>query len=196
MTEQTIDTTVSTQVDAAVTDAAQTEAKKAKEKKTVAVSKAELTVEYLKSKLELRTQVFLLVGDQYVELLEGAEPIEVTLKDGSTQMVTLATAEQIDGLDLVKYQNFFHLADGPTTRKGDFAGTRRPTDGYYSVVLNGVNYSGKQLAWFYENGNWDMPKVSRATGEAKPKKEAKPHQDRGFAPLSPAAVAAAKAAAG
>jgi hypothetical protein len=44
--------------------------------------------------------------------------------------------------------------DTPKAKKGNVAGTVREKDGYHSIVLLGVNYSGKQLKHFYETGSW------------------------------------------
>lgn len=44
----------------------------------------------------------------------------------------------------------------PSSRcpEGSFAGTVRPTDDYYSVVLLGFNYSGNRLIHLIETGEW------------------------------------------
>lgn len=46
---------------------------------------------------------------------------------------------------------------------GSFAGTVRPTDGYYSVVLKGFNYSGNRLIHLLEHGEWpaEAERISR-----------------------------------
>jgi hypothetical protein len=100
----------------------------------------------------------------------------------------------VEGQPDVVYDNFYWLVDTAASRKGDFAGSRRPVDGYYSVVLAGTNYSGKQLAGFYETGVWPVIARGRVAGEPK-EKEAKVHEVRTFVPLSPAAREAARAAA-
>jgi hypothetical protein len=76
----------------------------------------------------------------------------------------------------------------PKAKKGDVAGTVREKDGYHSVVLLGVNYSGKQLKHFYETGSWatffrkksqvtvaikEKGKAKVTKAESKPKVEAK-----------------------
>jgi hypothetical protein len=38
--------------------------------------------------------------------------------------------------------------------EGSFAGSIRPSDEYYSVVLLGFNYSGKRLIHLIETGEW------------------------------------------
>ena len=44
--------------------------------------------------------------------------------------------------------------DTPKAKEGTIAGTIREKDGYHSIVLLGVNYSGKQLKHFYQTGQW------------------------------------------
>ena len=39
---------------------------------------------------------------------------------------------------------------------GSFAGTIRPTDGYYSVTLLGCSYSGNRLIHLIEHGEWPI----------------------------------------
>lgn len=80
-----------------------------------------------------------------------------------------------------KTQKFlFWKVDGPIAKAGDFAGSVRPVDNYYSVVLAGVNYSGKQLIAFLETGTWVSQRAVAATKE-KAVKEAGPKQPRVFA---------------
>jgi hypothetical protein len=129
--------------DAAATAETTKAPKVKKEKKSV--SKADLTQEFLKERLELRGE------------------------------------------------DFFWKVDGVVTKVGDFAGGRREIDGYYSIVLAGTNYSGKQLAYFYENGTWPV----RLPKEAKAKiaKEAKPHVPRLAPVVTEESKKAARAAA-
>jgi hypothetical protein len=92
-------------------------------------------------------------------------------------------------LTLDKETGYFYLnEDTRTARKGDFAGTIRAADLYYSIVLAGTVYSGKLLAYFYENGKWPEKTVSE-----KPAKEAKPHTPRTPPVITPEAIAKAKA---
>lgn len=101
----------------------------------------------------------------------------------------------VDGAEDEVFENFYWKVDTVASRKGDFAGSRRPVDGYYSVVLAGTNYSGKQLAGFLKTGVWPTIQRGRAGGGEAVAKEPKVHEIRTFVPLSPEARAAAKAAA-
>lgn len=94
-------------------------------------------------------------------------------------------------LTLDKETGYFYLnEDTRVARKGDFAGTIRAADLYYSVVLAGTVYSGKLLAYFYENGKWPEKTVAE-----KPAKDTKPHTPRTPPVITPEAIEAAKAAA-
>lgn len=182
-------------VDANVTANADSTTAAKKRKSTIA--KADLTQDFLKSKLELRVDL----------VATGEVGEDGTMKlDEAGQPLTKA------------FNNFYWLADTTTSRIGDLAGSRRPTDGYHSLVLSGTNYSGGQLAYFYENGEWPKkaekvvvestgvkrvrkPVVLDADGkpvvEVKEVKEVKIHEKRVFtlptAEEKAAAVAAQKA---
>jgi hypothetical protein len=136
--------------------------------------------------------------DLAAQINETAGAPAVAVKKAKTTVSKADLTQEFlkEQLDLVG-EDFFWKVDKVATKTGDFAGMRRPTDGYYSVVLAGTNYSGKQLAYFYANGTWPV-KVPAAAKE-KAAKEAKPHVPR-LAPVvteesKVAARAAAKAAA-
>jgi len=57
-------------------------------------------------------------------------------------------------LSMDKSNNLLWIKDTPKAKKGSIAGTVREKDGYHSIVLLGVNYSGKQLKHFYQTGSW------------------------------------------
>ena len=97
---------------------------------------------------------------------------------------------EVDGKEVVQ-ENFYWKVDTVASRTGDFAGSRREADGYYSVVLSGTNYSGKQLAVFYKTGSWPV-----AAAKVEKEKVVKEHTPRvASVPLSDEArKAAAKAA--
>src|SRR5687767_6062231 len=59
-----------------------------------------------------------------------------------------------ENLELRADGNFYWKVDTVVSAAGSFAGSKREQDGYYSVVFRGTNYSGKQLAYFYEHGTW------------------------------------------
>lgn len=68
---------------------------------------------------------------------------------------------------------FYWLRESRVYMIGDFAGSIRPADGYYSLTIAGTIYSGAQLKAFYTTGLW----LERAP--AKEKVEAKPRVARG-----------------
>jgi hypothetical protein len=41
-----------------------------------------------------------------------------------------------------------------TRKAGDTAGTVNKKDGYIRLMIDGVNYVGHRLAWFYVHGEW------------------------------------------
>jgi hypothetical protein len=123
-----------------------------------------------------------------------------TVKSNETEVKTAATKNIIKREDLTvefvrqrltldKETGYFYLnEDTRILRKGDFAGTIRAADLYYSVVLAGTVYSGKLLAYFYLNGKWPEKTV------AEPKaKEPKAHTPRMAPVITPEAIEAAKA---
>jgi vacuolar-type H+-ATPase catalytic subunit A/Vma1 len=57
-------------------------------------------------------------------------------------------------LTMNKQGDLVWVKDTPKAKAGSVAGTVREKDGYHSVVLLGVNYSGKQLKHFYKTGQW------------------------------------------
>lgn len=181
-------TELNTTVDASTTAVAEQAVVK---KPKTTVSKADLTVDFVRERLELRTEVFVLATNgEYQPLVEGAR-ILAQLPEGAE--VEVAFGDEIPaGATVLSLDNFYWKVKTVASEVGSFAGTRREADNYYSVVLAGTNYSGKQLVHFYKTGNWDVPKLTRS-GEAKPKKEAGPREVRAFVPLSPAAKAAAAA---
>lgn len=154
---------------------------------------------------ELNTQV-----DAGTTVAAQAEVAEKKKSKNTVKKADLTVAHVTERLELrddvfdvdgeqVTQKNFYWKIDTPTSKAGDFAGSRRPLDNYYSVVLLGTNYSGKQLAHFVENGVWPEGILSakRGTGAAK-EKVVKEHVVRvAAAPLSAearkAALDAAKA---
>jgi len=57
-------------------------------------------------------------------------------------------------LTMNKQGDLVWVKDTPKAKAGSVAGTVREKDGYHSIVLLGVNYSGKQLKHFYKTGQW------------------------------------------
>jgi hypothetical protein len=76
----------------------------------------------------------------------------------------------------------FWKKDTAVAKGGSFAGSIRPADSYYSVVLFGTNYSGKQLIHFLENeGKWPEAVLrTKKDGTTAAAKEAKPKALREF----------------
>jgi hypothetical protein len=64
--------------------------------------------------------------------------------------VETARADLFVGEDGFVYRN----NDGTNHIKGDFVGTVRPLDGYYSLTYKGTSYSGKRMAHFLTEGFW------------------------------------------
>ena len=97
----------------------------------------------------------------------------------ATKVVTKIPREQVTQEMIAKRfyadsEGWLYLnEDTKLGRKGDFAGSIRAADGYYSVVFAGVNYSGSMLVHFLQNGMWPERKVSEA-----PAKKSGPHVPR------------------
>lgn len=51
-------------------------------------------------------------------------------------------------------KRLFWLKNTTRCAAGSFAGSIRPLDGYYSVVLLGFNYSGDRMIHLIETGEW------------------------------------------
>jgi hypothetical protein len=178
-------------VDANTAAVGQTEADNAaKAKKNATVAKADLTQDFLKERLELRLEKFVLVGENYVVL--PADDTPVVVSEGVSVKYSDETVPE--GVSVMSLENFYWKVNTVAAPAGSFAGARRETDGYYSVTVAGTNYSGKQLAEFYRSGQWVLQHKRAEGGEKKPAGEKKPVEVRQFVPLSPAAKQAAIAA--
>ena len=56
-------------------------------------------------------------------------------------------------------KRLFWLKNTTRCAAGSFAGSIRPLDGYYSVVLLGYNYSGDRMVHLLEHGEWPVESV-------------------------------------
>ena len=119
---------------------------------------------------------------------EGAEAKAKKAKN-SVKKADLTQAMLHEAFTLDEAGNFFWKVDTVASRAGDFAGSKREADGYYSVVFKGTNYSGKQLAHFYTTGEWPV----RAPKAEKVKAERKERPVRGAPVITDEMKAAAKA---
>jgi hypothetical protein len=95
--------------------------------------------------------------------------------------LTLEVLKQ--NLTMNKQGDLVWVKDTPKAKAGSVAGTVREKDGYHSIVLLGVNYSGKQLKHFYQTGQWTsffrkkpvvQVKVEKKESKVKLVKEDKP----------------------
>lgn len=85
-----------------------------------------------------------------VTIVEGEPPVVVgkVAREDLTQELLKAQLElRDDGF-------FYYKHDTRRNLQGDFAGSIREHDLYYSLTLFGVLYSGKMLAHFYNEGIW------------------------------------------
>lgn len=171
-------------------------AKKAKPKSTI--SKADLTQEFAAAWLEPRTDKF--VMDFAAGLDQDPTPralpadgssVEFTNSKGVVKTASYSmTAAECE--EVLVFENLYWLQDTAVALAGSVAGTRRPADGYYSVVLRGTNYSGSQLSHFIKTGEWISLRKPADPNAASRKIAAAPRAVKTFVPFSPAAIAAAK----
>jgi hypothetical protein len=112
------------------------------------------------------------------------------------------TQEQLKAvLELRDDGYFYYVQDSRFHLKGDFAGSIRAHDGYYSLTLNGNLYSGKMLAHFYNTNEWvNFTKGARLDKDGNPiaktpKKEKTERAPRTPPVFTPEQIEAAKAAA-
>ena len=99
--------------------------------------------------------------------------------------------------------HFFFKEDGKTNLAGDFAGSIRAHDGYYSITVLGTMYSAKMLAEFFKNGVWPEAHANRKAAQPKLDADGNPIAKEVKAPrttprtppvFTPEQIAAAKAA--
>ena len=131
---------------------------------------------------------------------EIAKPVVVAKTTNKIERKDL-TQEKLKEVLELKDGFFYYVSDTRTHLAGDFAGTVRAHDLYYSLTLFGVMYSGKMLASFYETGEWvNATKGPRLDADGNPvakapKKEKTERVPRTAPVFTPEDIEKAKAAA-
>lgn len=173
-------------------------AKKAKPKSTI--SKADLTQALAAAWLRPQVDKFVMDFSAGIDqdptpraLPDDGTVVEFTNSKG-VQKTASYGMNPAECEEILTFENLYWLQDTAVSLAGSVAGTRRPADGYYSVVFRGTNYSGSQLAHFIKTGEWISLRKPADPNAASRKVAAAPRAVKAFVPFSPAAVAAAKAA--
>ena len=173
-------------------------AKKAKPKSTI--SKADLTQALAAAWLRPQVDKFVMDFSAGIDqdptpraLPDDGTVVEFVNSNG-VQKTAAYGMNPAECEEILTFENLYWLQDTAVSLAGSVAGTRRPADGYYSVVFRGTNYSGSQLAHFIKTGEWISLRKPADPNAASRKVAAAPRAVKAFVPFSPAAVAAAKAA--